>query len=234
MISWCLWDFCTPAQEGLQNSWEHVGTTAGGGGVPKSQGHQEEETKEGDDLGLEWPREQGLEGDGAETHAGTPTHHSFPHLHLHRWEQGEPGSGVSLQWRCVWREAFLSYGRTCEVPPSLFSERGDAASDREWGGGDEGADYCWVLATEEAELLCGEGLVLSQRSTQTWPGAELKPRLGDGKKLTTGLGTAPPPCHRKHQDFPSLLSWEAQGRGREALRAVDGREGPGHGALWCV
>lgn len=72
-----------------------------GRGVPKSQGHQEEETKEGDDLGLEWPREQGLEGDGAETHAGSPTHHSFPHLHLHRWEQGEPGSGVLLQWRCV-------------------------------------------------------------------------------------------------------------------------------------
>lgn len=37
--------------------------------------------------------EQGLEGKRAETHAGTPACHGFPHLHLHRREQESQARG---------------------------------------------------------------------------------------------------------------------------------------------
>lgn len=43
----------------LENTW---GPTAGGHQGDK--GHEEEETKVGDELRPEWPREQGLVGDG--------------------------------------------------------------------------------------------------------------------------------------------------------------------------
>lgn len=83
---------------------------------------------------LEWLCEQGLEGKRAETHAGTPACHGFPHLHLHRRGQESQAQGSHqerLSRQVSDEQAFLSCCLIVEVQLSLLFETGVVASDEQ-------------------------------------------------------------------------------------------------------
>lgn len=139
------------------HSWEY----------PTRQGHQEEETKGGDDLCLEWPCERGLEG-GEQRQAQEPQ----PIIDFNTCiytggsKESQPrGSHKERLSREVSEEkVFPKCYLTLEVQLRLFFERGVAASDKEQKGEIKESSIVGPWRWKKQRAPIWGGAILSQHS----------------------------------------------------------------------